>query len=441
MSDHPSREELQAFLQDSLADARRREVVRHLLRPCARCRAEIESLARRRGVVPESAALTREEDAAYDAAIQRAFRKARAHHREVRRAVTVLSQGGLEAAQKPPLKTSPRARYEALLAHSWTLRYEDTGAMMQHAHLALKCAEGLEASHHGAARVLDYQARAWAELGNAYRLQDQLDLAERALDRARELFELGTRDEELEIRLLELEATLAASRRRFREAIFLLQKAYEFHRQKGNRDGAARAVIKSGLYTGYAGELEEAIRLLKEGLALVHGDGEPSLVYAAVHNQLHFLIDLGRFLEARRFRLENSRLLALGEGRMNRARLRGLEGKLDAGLGNLARAEVVFREVQAEFEELGRPYVASIVALDLSAVLLAQRRTKEAREVALEAYKVFRALRIGREAMAALLALRTAFEMDRATVAMVQDVAAFLRRLEHDPNARFEPRG
>ena len=77
----------------------------------------------------------------------------------------------------------------------------------------------------------------------------------------------------------------------------------------------------------------------------------------------------------------------------------GIEGRIDAGLGNLCGAEAAFREVKRDYEEIGRPYLASISALDLSAVLLAQKRPDEAKEVAFAAAKVFHALGIEREAL------------------------------------------
>jgi hypothetical protein len=96
--------------------------------------------------------------------------------------------------------------------------------------------------------------------------------------------------------------------------------------------------------------------------------------------------------------------------------------------------------VRQEFEELGRSYIASIVALDLAAALLNQQRPEEAKKVVVAAYRVFQALRIEREALAAVITLRTTLETGEATAALAEDVAAFLRRIQHDPNARFEIR-
>jgi tetratricopeptide (TPR) repeat protein len=353
----------------------------------------------------------------------------------------LLPSDELNVGRSMPRKVEEIEIFNGLLAKSWSLRHENPGLMVQYAFLAVRYAKRFTARRYGLEQVFDLKGRAWAELGNAYRVLDQHDLAAEALLQARYLLEeLGSGDESLLIRLCELEASLAADRRQFGYAACLLLKILDFHQRTGDRHRAGRALIKRGLYMGYGGDPEEALRLLPEGLALVDEEREPGIVHSAIHNQLLFIVDCGRFSEGRIFRLRHSRILARDEGRMNRLRLRWVEGRIEAGLGNLVSAETTFREVKQEFEESGRPYIASIVALDLAAVLLTQQLPQEAHEIVLAASKVFRAMRIEREGLAAVIVLRTTLERGKATVALAEDVAAFLRRLEHDPNARFEIR-
>ena len=125
---------------------------------------------------------------------------------------------------------------------------------------------------------------------------------------------------------------------------------------------------------------------------------------------------------------------------MNRTRLRWIEGRIEAGLGRPNQAEAAFRKTKQELEEFERPYLASIVALDLAAALLARQRSQEAHEVVLAAAQVFSALRIEREVLAAVIVLRTTLEMGKATAALAEDVAAFVRRSMHDPTAKFDVR-
>ncbi|HTG35798.1 MAG TPA: hypothetical protein VLB76_22975 [Thermoanaerobaculia bacterium] len=353
----------------------------------------------------------------------------------------LLPSDTLNVSRRMPGKAGEVEVFEGLLAKSWALRYENPGMMAQYATLAVHLSKNFEARRYGREGVFDRQGRALAELGNAYRVLDQHDLAADALTRSRYLLEeLGSRDENLLIRLCELEATLAADQRRFSYATCLLLKVADFHQQTGDLHLAGRALIKRGLYVGYAGNPGEALRLIPEALALVDEKREPGLIYAAVHNQLLFIVDCGRFSDAQVFRLRYSNVLARKEGRMNQARLRGLYGRIEAGLGRPDRAEAVFREVKQEFEEFNRPYVAAIVALDLAAALLAQQRSREAHEVVLAAAQVFNALRIEREALASVIFLSTTLDMGAATATLVEDVAAFLRRAVHDPTAKFDMR-
>jgi tetratricopeptide (TPR) repeat protein len=447
LNDHPDREELSALLNGDLPARRADAVILHLLQPCESCLAQAPLPLRvLLGAAPARTLPTVAEDKACEAAIHRAIHRALREERHLReqreqvdRAATVLASGGFETMQKLPRRMSALAKMEALLARSWTLRHDNPALMVQFATAAVWCASRLSSRRYGIKQVFDFQCRAHAELGNSLRVCDQLSRAASELAHARTLFELGTGDRFLEVRLIELEASLAADRRQFALASNNLLKVYEFYQQEGDDHMAGRALIKRGLYSGYAGDPEEGFRLLGEGLALIDETRDPSLVYAGVHNQFVFLIDCGRFHEASRFRVRHSRQLGDHGGRINEILFRWQEGRVDAGLGKVVRAELIFREAKQGLQELGRAYDAALLSLDLAGVLLGQGKAVEAQQVVQEAAKVFSALQIEREALVAVIMLRNAFEVQRATVALVKEVAAFVRRAENDPNARFEP--
>jgi hypothetical protein len=447
LSKHPSREELAALARGELAPERTTPVLVHLVSPCVRCLAKAPPpLGVLLGSEPPRAEPTPAESAAYDAAMDRAVRRVLAVERHLQsqreqaaRVAPLLATGGFHAMEKLPRRMGTLAKMDALLTRSWELRHESPTLMVQFATAAVWCAGRLNPRRYGVQRVADFQCRARAELGNAYRVADDLPRAAGELNRARQFYELGNRDRFLETRLIELEASLAADRRQFAVASNNLLKVQKFHIRNGDLHLVGRTLIKRGLYTGYAGDPEKALRLLKQGLALVDEARDPSLVYSALHNQLMFLIDLGRFYDAKKFRLENSRELANPRGHVNSILLRWQEGRIDAGFKKAARAEAIFREVKQEFEEVGRGYDGALVSLDLAATLLAQMKAEEAQELVQEAAKVFTLLQIEREALAAVIMLRHAFEVKQATVALVEEVAAFVRRAENDPNAVFNP--
>jgi hypothetical protein len=444
-----SPDELPSPLYSELPPNRAGLVIAHLLGLCDRClftgvavappEVAFRSFVRRSAPAPE-------EEAAYDAAIERAFAVFRKHaeglrrHRsDTKKALLILEEGGLEAVGRVPRKIQGLALFEALLRRSWALRHEDPGQMIQFAWMATKVARNLSVRRYGIQQVADFECLAWAELGNADRVADKLDLAERAFARAVRLYELGTGDKLLGIHLVDLQASLAADRRQFRLACQALTLVHEFHRHHGDAHFSGRALISKGLYTGYAGEPEEAIHLLQEGLGLLEENREPGLEFAAVHNQLMFLIDCGRFLEARKLLFRNRARLDQAGGRLNEIRVTWIEGRIATGLGDLTGAERALDAVRDGFDAAGRGYDAALATLDLVSVLLAQRRAEEAESRVREAARTFAALRIEREALGAILMLRKAFEMKMATVALVEEVASFIRRSEYDPAARFEP--
>ncbi|HEX2641782.1 MAG TPA: hypothetical protein VHU81_02240 [Thermoanaerobaculia bacterium] len=444
-----SPDELPSLLYSELPTHRAGWVIAHLLGLCDRCLfpgltvspPDVAFLSFLRRSPP-----TPEEDSAYEAAIDRAFDVFQKHaeglrrqRSDTRKALLILEEGGLEAVARVPRKIQGLALFEALLARSWALRHEDPGQMIQYAWMATKVARNLSVRRYGVQKVADFECLAWAELGNADRVADKLDLAERAFAQAVRLYELGTGDKLLGIHLVDLQASLAADRRQFGLACQALSLVHEFHRNHGDAHFSGRALISKGLYTGYAGEPEEAIRLLQEGLSLLEENREPGLEFAAVHNQLMFLIDCGRFLQARKLLFLNRGRLDQAGGRLNEIRVAWIEGRIAAGLGDLAGAERMLEEVRDGFDAAGRGYDAALATLDQVSVLLAQGRAQESEVWVREAARTFAALRIEREALGAILMLRKAFEMKMATVALVDDVTAFLRRSEHDPAARFEP--
>jgi tetratricopeptide (TPR) repeat protein len=427
-----------------LSPERKKEVLRHLLTPCESCLAEAPPLLCSERARRE---FTADEEAAYEVAIERAARIAIKHDRHLRRQqaqarkiLKLLRKGDLLTLDKILPSSDPLARMDAFLARSWELRHEDPQVMVHFAWLALGASKQLDPRQYGVEQVLDFQTRAQAELGNAYRAANRPQEASNALARARHLFERGSREKLLGIRLVELEASLSADLRNFGRAAFKLLEAFEFHCQNGNIHLAGRMLVKIGLYSGYAGNFEQSIRLLKKSLGFIDPKQDPMLACAAAHNLILSLADSGRFREAKKLRVVYSGHLVNTGGRINEIKFRVLEARIDAGLGNYPRAESIFREAIEGLDQAGLPILSSIERLNLSATFLAQGKSNEAAAVAFEAADIFTLLDIRREALEAMLLLRNAFEMKKATLEMIEEVAGFLRRIDLDPTLRFEGR-
>ena len=449
MSEHPSSEELRSLQDGTLLPGRASAIVLHLVAGFAACREAIPpALGVVLGTRPARGEATPEEEAAYGEAIQRAaarplqldrlLRGQRTDAAELAKRILAEGMEVLEALGPEPLVVC-----EALLQTSWAIRHENPSLMVMLARFAIVKADELSIPVYGEAFVTDFRCRAWAEYGNAQRVADQHDQALYSLGRAHELYEHGSGDRGLEARLLDVEASLAAARRQYGAACIALDLVYRFHRRHGDLHLAGRALISKGLYTGYSGEPGEAARLIRSGLALVNETREPGIVTTGLHNLLFVLVEAGDYREAQKHLLRyGSRLRQEAGGEVSRLKLRGVEGRIAFGLKRYKQAEEIFRRVRAALEEENLPYKAALVGLYHAEALLALHDPAEARAVLLEAIAVFKRLHIGPEEMVAVNLLRHSLERlgsDKLAI-LVREVSAFLRRIEVDPAAKFNPR-
>jgi tetratricopeptide (TPR) repeat protein len=306
------------------------------------------------------------------------------------------------------------ARIELLVAESRALRFDDPQRMVYLAELARAAAERLDPARDGGIRVADLQARAWAELANAYRLSEAIDRAEDAIARAMSCFESGSGDPELLALIADRLATLLSYRRRFPEAIEILDVLIAFYRERNESHRAGRSLLLRGLYTEYAGEPDAAVVVICEALDLLDFEREPSLLIPAVHNLLWCATTLGQFTLVRRLLARASSLYLTDHNRLSILRLRWLEGRVAAGLQELDTAEAAFAEARRGFDEAGLVFPASLVALDLAELWLRRGRTAEIQAVAEELIGAFQALRVGRETIVSLLLLRRICEQREA---------------------------
>ena len=442
---HPSELDLRRFANGTLGGAEARRIVGHLLHRCETCAARL----RRAGFptsagVPQGPPLTEED---YEPAISLAFDGIRLHgtnvvakKREARRIQTQLAAGKWKPGSRKSLRGRPRySFYEALLQQAWEVRFTDLGEMVSLTWFACIVAARLGRDGYTDLQVSDFMARAYCEHCNAKRAAHRLRDAELNFVRAVECWKAGTKDLRLWVRLMDVRASLLGAQHRNEEAIDVLTDVFEAFMQLGDRHSAGRALVARGVYVGYGGDPDAAIQLLNQALELLDEWQEPELLGVANHNRLWFLVDCGRYREARselwRHRHRVTDYGSLGE--ISRARIVYLEGRINAGLGELKRAE---RALQAALDRLGAAEVGvlrGVVSLDLAVVWMRQGRLAEASSLATEATATLQALGLPREAQKALRVLHGEIEGQVATVTQVQAMVDFLRRIEHAPQARI----
>jgi hypothetical protein len=81
------------------------------------------------------------------------------------------------------------------------------------------------------------------------------------------------------------------------------------------------------------------------------------------------------------------------------------------------------------------------VSLDLAAIWLREGKVAEARGLVEQVIATFKALSIGREALAALLLLRDAFTHQGTALGMLRSLTECLKKIEQTSGPRFEPEG
>lgn len=447
MNDHPTQAELEGFVWSRVPSGRAHAIVAHLIRGCEQCRATVAPhLAGLFGrAEPPENLLLSGEDAEYEAALDRAFASSLRWAKELREerkraALSLISGASLEELPEVPPHLQGVPLFEALLERSWSFRHENPDEMVKFAEWARVLAERLVPGELcGKAVIADLQCRAWIDLGNAYRVADELTEAELALGRATQLYLEGTQDELLAARLFDIQASLLGASRRFGLAEMALDLVFTIYRRAGEEYLAGRALISKSMCVGYQGRAEQAIELIEQGLTLVDEDRDPHLIFLARHNQARLLVDCGKLRDAR---IALWTLKARGidaGGRINELKVRWLEGQINAGLGELERAETALLEVMLGFEEVDLPYKAALAGLELGLVMFRRGQTDRAIEEVLAAVQVFQTLGIAREVSASVLLLRKAIDRELLDIALLEYVIDQLHRAENARGGPFEP--
>jgi tetratricopeptide (TPR) repeat protein len=426
------------------------EVVDHLI-GCATCRRRFQGLVRQRAmskktadILPwprrsaDSGPVPAEGEGLLDR--ERALAKERA---EAPGLFVELTRHPRE--QRDLLLSSPRFHtwglFELLLERSLEAginlpaRGEELGL------LALQLSEHLDAQFYGEALIEDLRSRAWGYTGNSYRLRSDLQAADEAFIAAYEHLQRGTQDQMERAILLDLEASLRRDQRRFEKAFKLLRRAVAIFLEIDQRHRAGRSLVNLSTVYHYAGEPERGIPILFQAIELIDPELEPRLLLCARHNLIDDLAEAGRFLEAQKLYRETRPLYRSFPDAWSQNRRNWVKGKISYGLGQVEPAESLFLSARDGFIHEGIPYDTALVSLELAVLYAEQGRMKDLKRLAAEMVPIFSSLHIHREALAALAYFRQAVETEQVSLALVNGIAAYLRRAEHDPSLRFQEPG
>ncbi|HEX6861837.1 MAG TPA: hypothetical protein VF414_03420 [Thermoanaerobaculia bacterium] len=422
-----------AFLAGELAAGDLHRVTRHLLGGCADCRRRLTA-----------ASHPPEPDEVYDACITRARRAVRRLEPRLQRdkerrdnGVSMVRERGFMGLSWPERRSFRMVHVEVLLQLAFELRYREPKEMLR---LAKAARFALEETDHpvryGEALHFDLRARVWAELGNAYRVNEGFQEAEEALETARSLFEQGTGDPRLGAYLCEVEASLRKAQRRLDEASRLLGRAYRGYMKIGERHLAGRAMMSRGIILEIDKKPREAIRCHRKAIALMDAARDPQLVAAAHHCLLNALIGAASYAEAGKLLLASDLRRKFAGDPLNLLRLRWVEAKILAGRGRLKDAEMALAEVRYGFLEHKLAYVAAVAGLDQAEVML--RQGKEIHRLAGDILARFEEHAVHPEAVQALMLYEVLCANRVATVRATRTIRDYIEQVQDNPGRRFD---
>lgn len=434
--EHPTPQILKDLLLGRLAAEDQKAVITHLMTGCPQCREEIAPTAAMMfRPARTTASPSSEDEDLYDRAIasicEAALKRQRSLDRERAEADAKIDQ--LLSGKQVEKSFWTWGLCERLQERSWELRQKDPAAMVELARHAVEAAQQISPRKYGAQHVSDLLARAWAGLANSYRISDQFDLAEMAFREAFEARRRGTGSPFLRARLAEISASLLCDQRYFPEAFQLLDFAHRTYLSHQAFHEAGRALIQRGTHTGRSGDPEEGTQLIARGLQLIERDRDPKLVFQSLHSILLFRVERGEFKSTRR-QIWDMRPLYMHHGdQILLIKLRGIEGKVFLGLGELDRAARAFQQAKDMFLEKGLTYDAALVSFELAALWLREGKRDKVRQLLQEMLQVFRARYIAREAVAAMIMLRDAANRDELTVDLLEMIGELFRAYQDKP--------
>ena len=444
MESHPSRLDVWRLLVGEALELEvQRQLTRHLVRRCPECSRLLESLLS--DPVPDDK--TAEHAFGYDQALDRAWEGAQAIQAKLARERRFLPRA-LAALEHSPkglsgLKPHERAavqgvaRVDLLLAASFRERYRDPQYMVVLAQFACKAAEHDLPPELGEPLKADFQARTWAELGNAYRVAERLGDAESALDRAEALRQQGTGEPLLEGRLRELQASLYRAQRRLTDALFKLDEAQVLYQEIKDRPREAQVLSNRGIVLHHAERPREAAACFRNGLDLVDRERDLELACSLTLSLIYALLDCGEALEASRLLLRSGLRKAFADEPLKLLKLRNIEGLILAGRGDARKAERVFHEVRAAFTAHQQHYDAALVSFELATLWQKEGRYAEIERIAKEAHETFERLGVS-DATKAAMVLRACAKYHQVSEETVTHLKRVVARHQEDRRQRFE---
>ena len=303
------------------------------------------------------------------------------------------------------------------------------------AELGLAVGRGLDDDSACGAKVQWYLG---GHLGNARRVLGTLVEADAAFDAADELLPAGasfTSDLIEEARIPAFRASLRLAQGRLSEAIQLLNQALAVEPAPTL---AASILINKARVLEEQGDLLGSVAVLRKAEVQIDREKEPRLYLCARENLLDALSKADRFDEAVVLLPEVQSLAGRHATRLDRARLRWIEGRIAAGLGEVSRGIALLTKARADLASGEIGVETALVSLELAGLYACEGNTAAVKALAGHMAPIFQANVLHREALAALAYFRQAADREEVTAELAGRIREYLTRARHNPGLRFE---
>lgn len=445
---HPSPALLERFMRNDTEPADNRKVVRHLLTGCQDCLKATRRLWRLGDEEAEAVRkwLVRPRRAGDGEVFARLAQRAGSRAAEIDAQRHALPQLLAELDALSPAERTARILTGAVpasapLAEAWIERVERRleargSSAVAEAELGTLLTAKLDPGLWGTAVIDPLRSRAWAAFGEARRMAQDLEGADRALATAEALIAAGETDASIEAEILYLKARLRIDQHRLEEAGRLVERSVALLRRCGDRGSLSRALILEGAVHNWTGQDAEALERLHESLRLL--EGQPKDRSRLRAEALYRLVPLVEDTDEALRIVGESRALyeELGD-RPNLARLRRLEGKVEELRGDYAAAEEALNEARQELlaEGLGRE--SAQASLDLALLYARQGRAVDTHQIARWTFPVLSSTGVQRETLFALLVLQWEAESERINPELIGEIARYLDPAPRSGRAGF----
>jgi len=203
------------------------------------------------------------------------------------------------------------------------------------ARIALAITNLLESTYYTPRLLQDLKSKAWAYLGNARRISNQLPLAEGAFGHSLSCLENGTGALMPQATVLDLLGMLRKDQGRFGEAVDALSRSAELYDMAGHPGLVGKVYLSLGIIEDLRGNLEAAVVHLTNAQHWISHRTHPNLYSLGQHHLLVCLTKAGYFEEAE-LRLPVVRALWRQQGDEGKlVLLQWIEGTILRGLGAL----------------------------------------------------------------------------------------------------------